>query len=241
MNDAAHGPGVLRSLASVVTAPSRAFETLKERPRSLPALLVVGGAMLALSFLLLKNPFTGAPGPMLLDIFAGFDEAQMPPEQRETVERLMSGPVGYLSAAIVPVAVVVTTFLIALILAGETYLLSNTNHLRRVLAVVAHTSVVDLVELVFKTPLYFAKGSLKVYTSLAILLPEDAADTRLFRLFDAFDAFTIWKLALLTIGVAIVASRTRRQAALLVCAPWLAWVVATVALHDVLTGLAQGG
>lgn len=241
MNDAAHGPGVLRSLARTVTAPSRAFEELKERPRALPALVVVGAAMLAISLLLLKNPFTGAPGPMLLDIFASFDETQMPPEQRATVERLMSGPVGYLSAAIVPVAIVATTLLVALVLAGELYLVSNTNHLRRVLSVVAHVSVVDLVELLFKAPLYFAKGSLKVYTSLAILLPEDAADSRLFRLLDAFDAFTIWKLALLSIGIAIVASRQRAQAALLVCAPWLVWVAATVAFHDLLAGLARGG
>ncbi len=241
MNDAAHNPGVLRSLASVVAAPARTFEILKAKPRALRALLVVGGAMLALSFLLLKNPVTGAPGPMLLDIFASFDASEMPPEQRATVERVMTGPVGYLSAAIVPVAIVVSALLVALVLAGEHYLLSNTNALRRVLAVVAHTSVVDLIELLFKAPLYFAKGSLKVYSSLAILLPDDAADTRLFRLLDAFDAFTIWKLVLLTIGLAIVTSRSRRQAALLVCVPWLAWVVATVALHDVFAGLTNRG
>ncbi|MFN0150224.1 MAG: YIP1 family protein [bacterium] len=241
MTDATHVPGVLRSLAGVVAAPARTFENLKARPRALRALLVVGAAMLVLSFLLLKNPFTGAPGPMLLDIFASFDASEMPMEQRATVEKVMSGPVGYASAAIVPIAVVVSALLVALVFTGENYLLSNTNEFRRVLAVVAHTSVVDLVEFLFKAPLYFAKGSLKVYSSLAILLPEDAADTRLFRLLDAFDAFAIWKLVLLTIGLAIVTSRPRAQAALLVCGPWLAWVAATVALHDVFAGISDHG
>jgi hypothetical protein len=89
-------------------------------------------------------------------------------------------------------------------------------------------------------PLYFAKGSLNVFTSLAIILPEEASDSRLFKLLDAFDVFTAWKLALLTLGLSIVTSRTRRQSALLVIVPWVLWVAGTVVFHDVFSGMGEG-
>jgi hypothetical protein len=112
---------------------------------------------------------------------------------------------------------------------------------KRILSVVAHASLVDVADLLFKMPLYYTKGSLKVYSSLAILLPEEASESRLFRLLNAFDAFTIWKLVLVTLGLSIVTGRPRSQSALMVWVPWLLWVALTVALHDLFAGLSRAG
>ena len=76
-----------------------------------------------LALLLLKNPITGDPGPLLQDIFAGFDDSEMAPEQRQTVERLMMGSLGYLTSLTVPIAAVVTVFVVWLVLLIEIRLL----------------------------------------------------------------------------------------------------------------------
>lgn len=243
-------PGVWRALVQIIASPSRLFAALRDDPRALRVILLMAVATLALALLLLKNPITGEPGPLLQDIFAGFDDSEMAPEQRQTVERMMMGSLGYLTSLTVPVAAVVTVFAVWLVLLVEIRLLrafdppvrgepvdASRIERKRLLAVVAHTSLIDLYELLFKLPLFLAKGSLKVFTSLAILLPEEASDSRLFKLLDSFDLFTAWKLALLALGLSIVTARARRQSALLVIVPWLLWVAGTVAFHDVFAGM----
>jgi hypothetical protein len=237
----------------IIASPSRLFAALRDDPRSLRAILLLGITTLVLALLILKNPITGEPGPLLLDIYANFDESEMAPEQRATIERMMAGPLGYITSLTVPVAAVVSVFVVSLVLLIEIRLLrafdppvrgepegASRIERKRLLAVVAHASLIDLYELLFKVPLYFAKGSLNVFTSLAILLPEEASDSRLFKLLDAFDVFTAWKLALLTLGLSIVTSRTRRQSALLVIVPWVLWVAGTVVFHDVFSGMGEG-
>lgn len=243
-------PGVWRALVQIIASPSKLFAALRDDPRALRIILLITFALLVLALLLLKNPLTGEPGPLLQDIYARFDDSEMAPEQQATVERMMGGTLGYITSLTVPVAAVVSIFVVTLVLLIEIRLLrafdppvrgepENASRIerKRLLAVVAHASLIDLYELLFKLPLYFAKGSLKVFTSLAILLPEEASDSRLFKLLDSFDVFTAWKLALLVLGLSIVAGRARRQAVLLVIVPWLLWVAGSVAFHDLFTAM----
>jgi hypothetical protein len=235
-------PGLARAIAQVLFAPTRLFTALRDSPRALPAILLVVAATTVFSLCLVRVPFTEGPGPLLNDIEESLSREEMTPEQRDQVMRMMSGGLGYASALIGPVATLAIVLAVAFVLRLALGVARDVSgaaipSYRTLLALVAHVSLLDLVELLFKFPLFVLKGTLRVYTSPALVLPVDAGESALFKLLDAFDLFTIWKLVLLTIGLAIVARRTRRSAALLVGIPWALWVVVSVALSGVFAAL----
>jgi hypothetical protein len=212
---------------------------LTQAPRTLAPLLVVGLGTALLSLAVVR-------GPLVSDIRAELEEARMPAEQRVVILEKMGGSWGYASAMIPPVGSVALVFVAAGVLGA---LLAVARAVRpgprvpyrTLVSVTAHVWLIDLLEFALKLPLMLAKGTLHVYSSLALLLPEDAADTRLFDLLNAVDAFTIWKLTLFTIAIAIVAGRTRAEAALVAWLPWGAFVLLKVALHGLLArGVAVG-
>lgn len=176
------------------------------------------------------------PGPLVNDIRAQLEEAEMPAEQMAVVVQKMSGSWGYGSAAIPPTVALAVAFALAgslalLLMITRAVRQGPRTRYRTLLSLTAHVGLIDLLEFTVKLPLIFSKGTLHVYSSLALFLPEEAAGTRLFQLLNAVDAFTVWKLVLLTAGVAIVAERSRQESAAIVWLPWIAFVLARVALH----------
>ena len=85
----------------------------------------------------------------------------------------------------------------------------------------AGAAIMGLFPGLVKTPLILAKGSTDVATSLAVLLPESMKARFLYQFADKFDIFTIWQLALMSMGVAVLARVTTRKAAAWVVGLWL--------------------
>lgn len=227
-------PGIVRAAVDLLLAPSRLFGALRDSPKIRPPLIVIviGTALLSLTIV---------TGPLLNDIRAQLETTEMPREQMAVILEKMGGTWGYLTALFPTIAAGVLPFLIAGVFA---LFLTITRAMsagpavpyRSLVSLAAHVSLIDFAEFVVKLPLYFAKGTLHVYSSLALLLPEDASDTRLFTFLNAFEAFTIWKLVLYTIGISVIAERGRTASAMLVWLPWLLWVLGRTALHGVFSG-----
>lgn len=231
MDAAPRYPGILRACADLLVAPSRLFRAIREDPHLAAPLLflALGTGLLSLSIV---------TGPLLNDIQAQLEASEMSAAERAIVLEKLHGGWGYLTAAIPPIA----SALMPLVLAAILLLLLTVSRAvspappvsyRPLASLAAHVSLVDLLEFLLKLPLFFAKGTMKVYSSAALLLPEEAADSRLFSFLDAFDLFTLWKLSLFTLGVSIVAGRGRGTSAAVVWIPWVLWVLGKTALHGV--------
>ena len=78
---------------------------------------------------------------------------------------------------------------------------------RQVFAVLAHTSVLNLVQALFVTPLNYFRGSLSSATSLGVFLPMLPEGSFLSNFLGVIDLFILWSVALTSIGLAVLYRR----------------------------------
>jgi len=97
--------------------------------------------------------------------------------------------------------------------------------------------IVAVAGTIVKLPLWLAKQTLKVDTSLALVLPETASKT-LHNFLSSFDVFTLWFLVVFGIGFAIIYRFSQLKGIISVFIAWLIWVLITkVALGSILGGM----
>jgi hypothetical protein len=78
---------------------------------------------------------------------------------------------------------------------------------KQVFAMLAHTSVLSLLQGLFVTPLNYARESLSSATSLSVFLPMLPEGSFLSNFLGAIDLFILWSLALTSIGLAVLYRR----------------------------------
>ncbi|MCU0256647.1 MAG: YIP1 family protein, partial [Vicinamibacterales bacterium] len=78
---------------------------------------------------------------------------------------------------------------------------------KQVFAVLAHTSVLSLLQALFVTPMNYARESLSSATSLGVFLPMLPEGSFLANFLGAIDLFILWSLALTAIGLAVLYRR----------------------------------
>ena len=97
--------------------------------------------------------------------------------------------------------------------------------------------IITIAGTIVKLPLWLAKQTVQVETSLALLVPETASKT-LHNILSSFDVFTLWFLIVFGIGFAIVYRFSQLKGILSVFIPWFIWVlIIKVALAGILSGL----
>lgn len=148
---------------------------------------------------------------------------------QESLDRSLESPWRFLlgaASAIIQFAILggVIMFFGAFILGGQA-------SYRDTLAVVLYASLVGVVEWVVKIPLILQTGTTKVETGLALLLPGSLDGTLIYRFFHRLDIFAMWKVFLVTIGVALVYRVEEKKARTVLFGAWalamflLAWLV----------------
>ena len=116
------------------------------------------------------------------------------------------------TAAISAVAILVASPVITVVFAAVLFgvfsgALGGHASFRQVFAVLAHTSVVSLLQAVFVTPLNYVRESLSSATSLGVFLPMLAEGSFLANVLGAIDLFVLWSLTLTAIGLAVLYRR----------------------------------
>ena len=104
---------------------------------------------------------------------------------------------------------VINILIVYLVAAGAffvfgNFLLGGDAKFKQIFAMYSWTGLIGALELLVKLPMALAKGSLHVYTSLAVLLDPGQEKTILFGLLNAIDIFTIWKIILWASGMSII-------------------------------------
>ena len=155
--------------------------------------------------------------------------ANMPEEQKEVMrERMESGGKigGYIGA---PITILLSTVLLALVLwfVGN-FLLGGDRKFMEMWGVAAYGSLIDLVASAVKIPLMVQKGSMKVYTSIAIFMEESA--TFLFRFMRSLDIFSLWKVVVLSVGLAILYKKKMSTTLPIMIILWLIYCLGAATL-----------
>jgi hypothetical protein len=188
----------------VFTNPTRLFQSLRQRPEwILPVIVIIIISMIS-TFLI---------SDLVMDSRIELLEMndQLTDQQREMQIEGTKKFFGSTTGKIVTATVfpIIGTFLVVLVV-GVAFLftgnvvLGGSSTFKHMLAVASWGYLVSIVESVIKIPLMLAKGSIHVYTSLAVLFDTSEFNTVLFKIADAFDVFVIWRVIVWAIGFGIM-------------------------------------
>jgi hypothetical protein len=194
-------------IAGVIFSPGETFANIVAYPRWFGVLAVVVLVATAGSFWLLS---TEVGQSALLDQQIRSVEnwgGTVTDEQHAQFERMLP-MMRYFAAGSTLVTMPVVTFLLAGVLFGVfNALLAGNATYKQVLAVVAHSGAVSLVQQLVSLPLSYALESLSGATNLAVFLPFLEEGSLPARFFGSIDLFIIWWVVVLGIGLSVLYRR----------------------------------
>jgi hypothetical protein len=89
------------------------------------------------------------------------------------------------------------------------------------LTVVLYAGLFSVVEWAVKLPLMLSLNTLNIQTGVGLFLPRSLDGTLIQRFFSSLDFFVMWKLYLVSIGMALIYRVTERQARTLLFSAWI--------------------
>jgi hypothetical protein len=231
-------------LLRVLFAPQGAFTALKPRCTwadwAVPAIIVAVVAMIS-TFL----TFPIITKEQMAEQWKRIEEnPTMTAEQKaQAMEAMgkMQG-VGRVAGLVgVPVGVAAGLFVqAAVFLLGLNFLLGSRGTYRELLAITGYSMIPAIPELIVKTPLIIAKGTMKVFTGLGLLLPPDGEMGFLSRVLSSVDLFTVWQMALVSIGIGTLYAMPVKRAGGMVFAFWVIWILISATLRGFAGGFMGG-
>jgi hypothetical protein len=223
---------LLQRIWGILVSPRAVLESIRDRPR-LQGVLIVLAVVYLIVGVLLTRPSVNDQMDQIAKQGANMTAEQLEQAQSRT-ESIMPFAVPASAVAFGLAALFVVAAVLMLL---ANVVLGGSVKFKAMAAAIAHTSMVGIPASLVKVPLSIAKGTNKVQTSLAALLPSDAEETVLYRVLAQFDVFALWMLGLNILAVAIVARIPTRKAAVAMVVLWLVWSAAVVALQSVFAGL----
>jgi len=220
------------SVFQVFTSPSSAARGIAERPGWLLPLIIVLVASFLFGFITYKYQVES---------------------QREMLERIQSErgveididarlaptPVKKILAG-VQTALFLAIFLIlvpAAVLNGVAKVAGANVGFKRMFAWMAAVGLISVLGMLIKMPIAFAKGSIDVRTSLALLAPSVGIQTPLGVLLNSFDIFSIWAVVAAVIGFAVLTGFDNKKSGFIVGGLWLLYVLILVGVTALSTSL----
>ncbi|MDZ7261257.1 MAG: YIP1 family protein [candidate division KSB1 bacterium] len=225
--------GVFQKIVGVFSSPRQTFESVNRKPDWVVPLVIV--LLVSLVISILVTPIAMQEGlEMQREMMK---ERGMSDEQIDNALAI-GQKVGKITGPIMAVIVILVVLLIvaAVLMFGGNVILGGTTNFKKVFSVICYSSLIGSLGGLIKLPLMLSKQSVKVSFSLATFLSEDASKTFLYKLLSKIELFTIWELAVLSIGLAVIYKFTTKKAATLVVSLWIIWVVISVGLGSLLGG-----
>jgi hypothetical protein len=213
--------------------PSRTFAWLDQKPLwLLPVIILI---IIVVITSAVTRPYQIEEQIRLIE-----QNERLSPEQKEQYSELTrdraNQPFWKVFGYAVPV---VGVFIYVLLLSaiwyfGGNIIMGGETSYKKVLSIYSHTTLTAIPATIVKLPLMLAKGSVRVHTSLAALLPSGSDESVLFKILAKFDIFNIWQHILLAIGLTIIYKFSLKKSATLIIAFYAFWIVVSV-LFSVLT------
>lgn len=114
---------------------------------------------------------------------------------RRNIETILGSTIAIGAAYVISAA--------ALLVFGN-FILGGVATFKQVFSMFSWGSMIGIVESLVKLPLMLSKGSLMVYTSLALLMDDAESKSIMFQILNLFDVFSIWKIIVLSIGFSVI-------------------------------------
>jgi hypothetical protein len=216
------------TLVNTLLSPSGAMDTLVQRPRALPAVLVLTVLSVGPALVAQQRGVIQARTHAQMSRDPAFQ--RLSSEQREEMLSRSGRMAPYTvlaGAALSPVAGLLVTS--AIFFAAASWLGAQAPF-RTMFAVVSHAWLPVAVQGLISVPVLLAKEPAEVefenllpLSNLGFLFSR-ADQPRLYQAASSLDLFSFWVLGLLTLGIARVTRRTWAQALPLVLALWLLYI-----------------
>lgn len=212
-------------VVGIFTQPQRVFVYLRSKPDIwLPLIIAIIIGIIS-SFLVYDIAIT--------DTITSYEQNEnIPDAQRDmiidSIEQRRHGAWRYVSIFVFPI---VGAFVIFALIALAYWFIGNVilggkAKYKQVFSAFAYSYlIIAIAGAIVKIPLILSKQTIKVHTSLAILMPQDASHSALFRFLDNFDIFIVWGLIVFSIGYAVIYRFSQAKAFMGVFISWLLYIL----------------
>ncbi len=207
------------NLWDIYLSPSKFFINLKTKPQWLIPLILI-----AISSIIVASVALATYSPE--ERIAQLRERDLTPEQFERAQKVISGPMVWISAIIA--AVIFTPIILLIISIIINFLIpllgSNSNFLTTFCCVTS-AALVRIPGMVVKVILMLIKGTPFVHTSFVLFFPMLSPKSFWFRLLSRLDFFTIWEIILIAFGLQIIYELKGKRSYYLIFGIWLLYII----------------
>jgi len=116
------------------------------------------------------------------------------------------------------------------------FVLGGAASFKQLFCMYSWAGMITVLELIIKLPLSLAKGSLNVYTSLAVLMDPEQSKTILFQILNAFDIFTIWKIVLWGMGFGVIYNFSKGKSYAAVISLYILYLIGAIVFAQIFQG-----
>ncbi len=189
-------------LTKVFTDPQQVFESLRTNPVWIVPIIIT------MAFGLV---FTYSTQELQMEYSKNIiNESQMIPETaKEAAIDDIENPTDFKIYYMPAITIVLMTFVIPLVIALVLLVFGNfvfggSASYKTLFSASAWAGLIGVLEGIVKLPLMLSKGTMEVYTSLALLLDLDDSKTFLFQVLNLADVFVIWKIFVYSVAFSVI-------------------------------------
>ena len=197
--------GVLSRMVGVFFSPGETFASVNRSVKNTDWLVpLILSAVVSLIALQMMMPVIEGQSRARLEQIA--EEKDMTEEQQQKMFE-MTQKMTVIGATVGGVVMVfVMALVLALVLMAMTnFLMGGEATFKKALAVTSYTSIVGIPGAIVMVPLARAKGTMELQFGPGLFLPDEMSGTFLYSLFANINLFNVWQLAVVCIGMGVVA------------------------------------
>ncbi len=220
--------GLITKTTHLITDPQSLFENLRSHPDWLIPLIIAILVTIAFAFSISDVMFEYQKEAI-------YENSLIPEEFKDVAIEQMENKTPLRRNIETAVGGLVQVFLVYLIGAGAFLLVGNffmggQAKFKQMFSLFSWVGLIGVLEMALKLPLILSKGSIHVYTSLAIFIDLADKKTALFSLLNAVDVFMIWKVILWSIGMSAIYQFSRAKGYTAVISLYVIFVAISIGL-----------
>ncbi len=225
---------MLETFIAVFTNPEQAFQSIKARPNWLfPVIAIILFGILSSIFLADIN--------IEMQKKAILDSERIQEEQKDMflaefedpsfMRKYGFGIIGIAFYVFAGFSIAALAFMVVgnFIMGGSTTFKQN-------FTLFAWGSLIGIVESLIKIPLMVSKGTIEVYTSLAVFMDSSQSKTVLFGILNAIDLFAIWKIIVFAIGFSVIYNFSKGKSYAAVISLYVLYTLGAVGISQLFGG-----
>jgi hypothetical protein len=217
--------GVMQRITGIFLQPQKVFEYLRLKPEFLVPIVLVAIIGIITSYLIYDIAIN--------ETITNIEQNENIPDERrdmilDSVADRRTGMWRYLSIYLFPVIGTLVIFSVVSLVYWfmGNVILGGKASFKQIFSAFAYSYLIlAIVGTIVKVPLMISKETIKIHTSLAAFMPQDASQSALFRFLDSFDIFTIWMLIVFGIGFATIYRFSKQKGMFGVFIPWLLYIL----------------